>query len=432
MRKNVLYAKVCDVFKESPFVTYTDSAPTHNGDRLTNAIHPLFHESTFGAEFRYDILIPSLRLATHLLTSDAATLFLITYIDGKLLDYQHQETTTAEYVRQYDRIRSDDNPTRNEDLLANKTCAFVIPPTQNVTYHHRRRAAAILDHISKFISFVGVEGRTGSAATIPSEHPHTGHLASLYPFGRPSHIELALSPCYTDMVDLSDAAALGKEYEYDRYSTGDLIALRFHIASTLLHELGHVVHALKFGQKSPEVFYGADSKCSEAGYSLESANFGGLIRGSVEMGFSAASWNVMQNRTRPTFYMKPWPCNNLFLVYLYNGNVIGWRSNNVDADDMIQRVPYSFIASLFEDEFWKRTFKQQSLESVFPPQVAQWAFVTPLHKKGHIEVGAHPLSWSRIVRMYRNAFQELGISGADEKDKVPEHVLDTANLDWLK
>jgi hypothetical protein len=418
--------KVCEVFKQSPFVTYTDSAAAHTGDGLTNAIHPIFRKRNFSKEFRYDVLAPSLRLATRLLTCDTATLYILTFIDGKLLNHEGQDTTTSEYARQYAEVESADNPTRMEDLLAQKHFAFAVPPTQKVGYHERRRAAAILNQVAEFVYFKTRAG-FGGAATIPSKTPHTGRLLRLYPEGCPSHVELHLTPTYLDLVDVRDAATIGNIKNHNPSSTRDLIALRFYIARMLIHEIGHVVHALKFGGKSPEVFCGASSKCSEAGYGLEAAIFGGVVECLFQIGFSADSWDIMQGTERPSFYLRPWPSLNIYLSYAFDGGCIGWAGGFGQLPEPVHRIPYSFIASLFEDECWQGTFKQQRLNSVHPPYVGDWLFVTQLNEKGYREFGAHPLQWNRIIRKYKTTFEALGM----KKDDEPEDVLDTTNLGWL-
>jgi hypothetical protein len=428
------FKDVCEIFQESSFVTYTDSPATHNVDGLTNAIHPIFARRRFRGEVRYDALIPSLRLASRLLTSDAATLFILACIDGKSIDNQGQETTIAEYARRYDSIMAQDNPKSKQDMLEKKHYFYAMPQTQKVTYYHRRRAAAILSHMAEFLTFVLYSKQDGTAAqAIIEEKSHTGHLATLYPEGSPSHIGLCKSSSYSDLVDTTYAATCSKDLFMTKNSRGDLITLRFNLASSIVHEIGHVLIGMKFGCRTLEVFCGGDgqSTCSEGGYALEAAIFGGLISG-IGLGFTPECAYVCDDTIVPSFYLKPRPSPSEYLRYVCHGTPLGLAGRWPEFE-LMYRIPYSYIASLFEDQFWDTTLKQGRVDCVAPTLVGKWMFSLPLHISNRAISGSHPLKWHRVVRKHGHevAFAAPGYVPADKCDLEPEDFLHTANLDWL-
>ena len=78
-------ARSCQKLCCAPFATFQDKQITRTPD-LTNTIHPIFRRNNFTniSQRDYDLLRPSLQLASLLLESDALLSFILTMVDGEI------------------------------------------------------------------------------------------------------------------------------------------------------------------------------------------------------------------------------------------------------------------------------------------------------------------------------------------------------------
>jgi hypothetical protein len=428
-------------FHESNFYRFLDEDPKHGGDGLTNTIHPILRKEAFDPTTRYDVLIPSLRLATRLLTCDATAQYVATMFDGVFLDSDGKETTPEKRARLNQDIfnLSEDDRT---DKDWQKMHTFAIPRSRVVSDETRARVAVLLDQMASFLTFgfdtslSAQDDYDSSAYYDISSSPLPESLKRAYPEGESGIVRLLKSGCYTTMVKLTDEkerslkarGAKGKRKKSRFLQNDRLIQSRFLIAQALFHEIGHAVQRMKFGNRSQEVYYD-ENKMAEAGFDLEASVFGGII---TEFGDACLS---AQGRKRlPAFYLKCWPSSSVGLLYLQNHHGVGWRLGNKIMPEVHHRIPMSYIASLFKDEFWERAIALRSQTAVHAPCVGSWAFILGKKSNGDFDcTNPAPMSWEYICNCYntRRAFKICCIDGDNEIDLEPENVLETTSLNWL-
>jgi hypothetical protein len=391
-------AKPCQDYCCSSFATFQDEQITRTPD-LTNPIHQIFRRSNFTniSQRDYDLLRPSLQLASLLLQSDALIPFILTIVDGEI----HLGNGTP---IPYSLMNVQD--TDADFCLAWDIHAAPRAGQTEINAQNRQRVSQILAAMADMI-----ELRVGDVCPEDEVAPNTsGYAAKLdgcltrplqqtFPRGCSSRIfvnahMLSWLKCMTtqDAVNRSkshcDGCTPSKRLLNSEHLTDErscwrcfvpfyLLTWRYHLAETFVHEFGHALHNAAYGWCRDLRL--APGSIGEAGYEICSQLFGGILEiapdqnGGLPLDLVETTCNGNKPRPIGPFgILTEWPSTGMAEKYSADGVLIKPLSFNPD-HDVIHRIPFSYFEDLFSATFWERV-SREGAQALKPPNMGTWCF----------------------------------------------------------
>ena len=398
----------CLDFCCSAFANHIDPELTGRVPDLTNALLPIFRRTNFTSadgtiisRDDYDILRPSLQLASLFLQSDPMTIFLVKLFDGEL------RTGNGILIPRDDLMWDNPGGTPFQAWDVHVT----LPEDQGkLNDQMRKRGVQILTKMADMVGFeLGAEreepGGIGGSSTITSE-PLSANLRKFFPWGKKSVIWID-NPLGVIRDALDHASqenskhhrdgctpakrVLHREYLANQRTCDacswplELVAARLFTTETVVHELAHSCRFAAWGTQHvnfevPQTLIPA----GETGFEVWMALIGGTpkvasddgdtlrlesIPGVCNEGKSQPKWGG------PVGYLARWPNQGLLKYYISS---IGMDLRPLDLvpyikDDLYIRVPLSYFESLFTQAFWDRV-AVEGPEAMKPATVGSWYF----------------------------------------------------------
>lgn len=327
-------------------------------NHLSGPIHSLFEYDKFhhidNGKFLplpraiYDKLKPTLRLASRLLKDDRAVDWVCTIHDGTLhsgLDGNSSPLSWAEVDADELPFNESKHPHPPQEHLT-RSAPRVLDAEKS-----RERSAVILDNLAgvlKCIVFDEDQKTPGLATLIPSlsQDPfrHLDQTAQ-HNFPRAMAARIRLSASKAQIYE--DEPSLQSQY---------------FLARIIVHELAHVLNKAIHGYRQHEVFCG-DSVTNESGFELENALFGGTHE----------TWDLRCFTDRiseptPVVILEHWPSPTVF--YHYRRKSFDFTRRREPENYLgVSRVPFDFLASMFDDAFWDAREKESWCSSMLNPMV---------------------------------------------------------------
>ena len=399
--------KPCASFCCSPFLRFKDEELKKSVD-LNNPIHPIFRRENFSKEIRqrhYKWMEQSLRLASHLLESNALVPYLNTMFDGEVRNGRGEIVPLSEI----DQVNPDGSITWGWDASISPK-----PGQDEVNPETKQRAKEILERMAEMVTFDLIpddESDFASGGAQRVEGPLPSHIHRWFPRGCRTSIRLLRwkegSPCGVDNLTFFSRfeAGLVKDYPYDQQLGADeMLMMRFYMAQTLVHEVGHALSKAAHGFRS-ELFY-RDGRVAEAGFDVEKLLFGGetMVRPPWEIPDACEKGNT-ESHDR-IIVMREWPSPTVYEDYAAAGTPLAMRSSSIRSYEIIWRIPLSYIESLFTNEFWNGQAKKLRGQSQYPPKVGSWHFWANVEESECGCVASE--TWTtRRKRAYRKAAKAL-------------------------
>ena len=350
--------KPCHDYCCSAFATFKDN-PVFDSADLDNDIHPILQRDKFPQQLDYSVVEPSLRLATHLLQSDAMVVYVNAMFDGEYRssDGKIADLSCLEYLF------------ADGDTRFDKANIFYPKPGQEqANLYMRARAAIFLEQLADMVDLDFMTDPTDQqnhgALARRVESPLSFDCFQAFPGGCRTRIDL--NWCLVNRL---------------HWVTTDeeLLLARFNVARIITHELMHAATWAVFGDVPCELYY-KDCPLSEAGYELEAQCFGGLIEWSSRNLFTppwdyeGACTNAKMQKRQDLIVLWEWPSDHTLQDYTTKGTCIGCR-RPFRQYDILWRIPMSFLEALFTNEFWTdNDIQQQGTSALLAPRIASWMF----------------------------------------------------------
>ena len=387
--------KRCDDYCCSLFANFVDDELTKRPD-LTNHIHPVFRRTNFngGALSRddYELLKPSLQLASLFLESESLIPFLVTMFDGKV-QIENGETVPRSQVT---RINIEGEVEQVYDV-------YIVPhPGQGeLNDQTRKRASEILTAMADMVQFNLAdnlaEGEAGFTQTVRGRLK--GKLRKIFPHGCRStvsiddpigRIRLATDKARwpASKIHATNCLASQKElhsgYSKERPACQacsiqfELLSARFSLVEVLIHEKGPCLYSAAWGYDQPqaEIPQTRDG-IGKAGFEMWSKLIGGSLtiastpRPPVAM-IEGACNKGRPRPSAPMAFVEEWPNYGVAERYRAVGYSIGGTKRQLH-DDAYHRIPLSYIEDLFTQAFWENA-RINGPEALKPPKIATWFF----------------------------------------------------------
>lgn len=329
----------------SDFINLPDSRSESDWKfSLTNPILPIFaQEKIYIAQKKgdipvasravYDKLQPAFRLASRMLSDDRAVHYICMMHDGTLHRGLNGESPAITWTeidaaeRSKWRCRTPPLPELHLTRRPPKE-----PPSAK---HQRMRSNTVLGnlaHILTAITFAreGMDRIVGMVNPIrPIDFRHDEAARQHFPRASET-VEIMLNASISGCDE-------------DEPSPW----CQWFLATTIVHEVAHVLNRAIHGTRDHEVYY-QDSSTSEAGFELQNTLFGG-------------SWEEDDLRylfpdrfsdRKPVVLMEDWPSSLKSLLYGELGNSF-LRRVPLRRYCGISRIPYEFVAATCSDSFWE-------------------------------------------------------------------------------
>jgi hypothetical protein len=427
----------CNSYCCSAFANFPDHFPESESlCDLNNPIHPIFRNMQLPPDVERRHIEPSLRLATLLISSHPAAEYIQTIMDNQLIDLSGKRSSPPELTFEDERGN------------VHYRHARVYPIYQYMNMDKMAlRADTILRDMAKMISF-DISGQNicchQHARCDFNRGPLPEKLFKKFPYGCRSVI-------YVNPRNLRLLAHLEKE-EPSPQKNGEILRIRFELATTLTHELAHAFNQAAFGLRDNEFFY-RDTRMSEAGHTFVSVIFGGIPVWQQKFYTPYLPWREWEGRQDcekskarhkegPFVTMKPWPSNALLMDYTSKNSMIATVNFNFLHWDIMRRISSEFIRSLFTQHFWRveypKRLEEKQLECLFPDIQGTYPFGF------HADGATWPLPWPNLVWKYglRRAHGVLlcpdcPLEGREGCEYYPpnyptaEAVLESTDMDWF-
>jgi hypothetical protein len=375
----------CSAYCCSAFANFQDtgciSTDCYN---LDNTIHPLFSKDRFPSGLDYEAMVPSLRLATHLLDADAVVEYCTAMVHGKVFNNRGEEMEL--------RGLSGNDCDRGVSWTTTVRCAYTSHTDK------RTRAEELLQRLSHVVRFDILthpeDIHTSHAQCQPLHGPLSGQLTSTF---RGCGSSIFLNPRELDRL-----ATLS--YRKKNRKGHQLLAFaRFSLAVLLIHELAHSIQLASFGSREHEVML-PDWTTDEAGHELISSIFGGIIDCYSASSFphlpqdgeqTCKDMTVRRAQHESAFViLRPWPCLKLVKEYALSGTPIVYTAPPRPCWDQLIRINSSFIESLFTNEFWNEAIPRRGASALHPASVGSWSFWLTA------DAEYEPLTWQSVSEMF--------------------------------
>ena len=386
----------CNDYCCSLFANFVDDELTKTPD-LTNHIHPIFRRTNFnGGQLSrddYELLTPSLQLASQFLESESLVPFLVTMIDGKV----QTESGLTIHRSQVAMFNDEGKVVQVYDVHT-----APLPGQDELNDQTRKRASEILKGMADMITFQideDLEGNEGGAAEAVRGRLK-GKLKQIFPNGCRSSVSIdrsKLERIRTAMAKArwsearnhsKDCVCSQKQLE-PKYSKAqgtcnacsiqlELLAAGFSLFEVSVHETGHCVYnaAWGFDQPDGEIPQAPDS-VGEAGFETRQKILGGSLTIACKPTRPVAWIEGECNRgnprpSGPMAFLEDWPNYGMLRRYQAVGHqlVVTERKPHNDA---YHRIPLSYVEDLFTQAFWDNV-KVNGPEAMEPPKVETWYF----------------------------------------------------------
>jgi hypothetical protein len=388
-------SKRCDDYCCSLFANFVDDELTKTPD-LTNHIHPIFRRTNFnGGELSrddYELLKPSLQLASLFFESESLIPYLVTMFDGKV---QTENGITIP--------RSQVTMPNIKGKLEQVYDVYSAPhPGQGeLNDQTRKRASEILTAMGDMVTFNVAndleEGEGGFTQTVRGRLK--GKLGKTFPHGCRStvsiddpvgKIRLATDKTRWPAARIHSKDCLASQKElHSGYSKEqrtcqacsiqlELLAARFSLVEVLIHEQGHCLYNAAWGYKQPqgEIPQTRDT-IGEAGFEIWSQLIGGSLTIASTPTPPVARIEGACNKGRPRSsgpmaFVEEWPNYGVLERYRAIGYPLGVTQRQ-PYDDAYHRIPISYVEDLFTQAFWDNV-RINGQETMKPPKIATWFF----------------------------------------------------------
>lgn len=340
-----------------------DRLVDHPKPDLSNEIHPLFSYDKFPgvSEEGYRMLELTLRLASKILEDDRMVEYVVTNTDGSLhLDHD----VGSKPGKEYNFAEIDAQEIKSEGGLpttrllryprtATKTVTGVSTAQVWVTDNMRQRSKETLLHLTEILERIDVvemfgEGRTDSTDTVLSDS-----AKRYFPRALSAKITFAQS-------------TVGAFMQYENPHDPLALAEQYILARSFVHELAHVLLKAVNGERLEEVYY-KDSVIAEAGFDLENALFGGV----AAMHQMGEYTEHPKDLTGQAVVQELYPSGRLTKQYAGNDASVGQRAQ-LDDFCVMQRIPWSFMANMFTERFWKEDVPRMGSAPIQPSKKYRW------------------------------------------------------------
>jgi hypothetical protein len=321
------------------------------GCDLDNDIHPILARENWPDNIKYEVLLPALRLLSHILESEAVLI----YVDALFL--------TKHQLCQLDQETSgEDDGTWKEMTYESrewgvKTRADLVKsflrmqPKASLTPEQRNKAKEYLLHIGQVTRFE-ISPETGKGSACCFSTSNTGGMPPRVPetfVGRPATMRLAQDD-YEALLKLDavvSSSSSSSSTTSRRISSPAQLQLEcaFYFASTILHGFAHVLQHVRrpWFSAGHEVVLG-DNTLTEAGYDLETVVWGSTIH---------CTFNGSQAEATPAL-AREWPCPMMQGIYMHD-NLTMLCTGTLARPHTVRQwsVRTSWITDLFRKSFWE-------------------------------------------------------------------------------
>ncbi|PPJ50210.1 hypothetical protein CBER1_07210 [Cercospora berteroae] len=351
-------SKRCSNFCCSDFYNAVDEEVKAPTDPLQNEPHPIFARQQFTfdhdltedqADDEWEYLVPTLRLATKLMTTDAFKKHVVGIVDGDIY-------LAASNARKRRRGRKVQNLPETFTSEWQPKDILIYPKQKRVDNVMRSRAEEIMMQLVDLVSFSvmdDTEDFSGVAEAVIGPHPDDIPLA--FSYGCKSHIMLAWGPT---------AQPCKNERQ--------LLNAQLANATTLLHEtFGHALVAARVGHRCPEPYL-RNCTLSECGHDVISAIFGGIIH-NIRIDVSPDWQNELRcrdiNDEKHVLSLIDWPSNNIAHRYISARDATFGSRGQVGHFDKITRIPESFLSDVHSERWWAERGQKGTQEELEGPLV---------------------------------------------------------------
>ncbi|USW58175.1 hypothetical protein Slin15195_G114940 [Septoria linicola] len=416
---NHIAADDCPGFCCSDFKTLVDEPVLLQDDPLQNLIHGLFARSRFEKHISDrgydDLLRDACQLVSRLMTIDAFVKHVVKTVNGEM--YVAAGSIKPRRGRRIHSIsEADCGGGYKQDILIYHT------ETQRVVTDDMRKEARLImqdmiDAVEFSISWPN-DGQIRPSVSASCQRLEEQSLENYtsqdgrkrYKHGCRSKIILSTRVLFETIED--PKRKIGEPADTRN------AARKLFLVTSILHELGHALINMSIGPDNWEP-YVCNLWCSEGGFDLENALFGGLIRTQLMEEPSAAYCASNETGRAPRytehFLMTEYPSSLFARIYHERGSQMGMRDNPKYPFDEVRRVPARYFVDIFTESFWtQRELVSEHIRSgpVRPPVMAVW--VAEYIFKDEISVGP--------------AVQPHGLD-SDEQDSDDEDFSDGGDAD---
>lgn len=344
--------------RDSEFALLDDPARGSTTPNLTNAILPIFGRDKFKglSNTEYRSLDPALRLASRLLLDDRAAQYITTIMDGSLHSIDENDRLSPEI----DVFLLCSITLENVRLVrcprpVSGGTGFWVDDTMRV------RSREILQNLAGYLEeFVCSEEGTESSWTTLSGAVASAETLATFPYGpdRQFEIHLGHTTTWTSL----------------RYPKNSKLALGFHfgLASSLVHEVAHVLSRATHDWRPEDVFF-YNSSCNEAGYNLETVLFGGVTSIDNLIAYLTPDL-VVDPPSGPAVPLRiEYPSRKFVTLYAGVQRPVGLRQIP-DRFRVVTRIPWAFLASMFTEAFWPMSYGPFDPGPIQPENLCKWVF----------------------------------------------------------
>ncbi|CAK1356457.1 unnamed protein product [Cercospora beticola] len=341
LQQTLNISKRCSNFCCSEFYNAVEEEVKAPTDPLQNEPHPIFarEQFTFDPDFteeraddEWEFLIPTLRLATKLMTTDAFKKHIVGLVDGDI----YHAASNAQKPRRGRKIKC---------LLQTFTPEWqpkdisIYPKQKHIDDAMRSRAEEIMMQLVNLVSFSVIDDTEDfSGVTEAVIGPLPDDIPLAFSYGCKSHITLAWGPTAQPCTD-----------------ERNLLNAQLANATTLLHEtFGHALMAARVGHRCPEPYL-RNCTLSECGHDVISAIFGGIIQ-NIRIDVSPEWQNELRCREidedKRVLSLIDWPSNNIAHRYISAEDATFGSRSAVGHFDKITRIPESFLSDIHSERWW--------------------------------------------------------------------------------
>jgi len=327
---------------QSEFVAHEDPLPQSALGDLSNDILPVFRAANFPDVEDYEVIEPSVRLASHLLQHQSLQHMLRTILKhGKMIPL-------------------------GEDDVENKPMYAYPHNTRKITNDDVSLITNSLNELAAFVTFRETDEHTrGNASTHPlTKSTRVKHKTKVLQ-GHRSRIKYSadLLETLTQAIIKTPAKKKNKRKQED---IPLLLTWRFIFAVQLAHEVCHALVYAKDGHNpefDTEPFF-AKATTAEVGFAMEEILFGGSpsVFWADEKPSKKEAFRRYQLNSKGKLsdlvglsVVWPWPCTSIVREYQAQDCGLWMRKADMDAlepKDVAWRVPLTDLAEFFDTQFW--------------------------------------------------------------------------------
>jgi hypothetical protein len=327
---------------KSEFVAHEGPLPSSALGDLSNGILPVFRAANFPDVEDYEVIEPSVRLASHLLQHQSLQHMLRTILKhGKMIPL-------------------------GEDDVDNKPMYAYPHNTRKITNDDVSLITSSLNELAGFVTFRETDEHTrGNASTHPlTKSKKVKHKKKVLQ-GHRSRIKYSadLLETLTQATNKTPTKKRGKKKQDD---IPLLLTWRFIFAVQLAHEVCHALVYAKDGHKSEfdtEPFF-AKATTAEVGFAMEEILFGGSpsVFWADEKPSKKGAFRRYQLDSKGKLsklvglsVLWPWPCTSIVREYQAKNCGLWMRKADMEAlepKDVAWRVPLTDLAEFFDTQFW--------------------------------------------------------------------------------